>query len=131
MHQEGSKMRRRSRSAQEEEEEANGPDNPSSSRKKPRIQSEESEEEDIAEENGEEEENSSSPSSNEEEEEVASPNEELKRTEAEIGIIERIRLENFMCHKHLELNFGPNINFVVGANGSKCCTAFGQQTLIV
>lgn len=34
------------------------------------------------------------------------------------GIIERIVLENFMCHKHLDVSFGNNINFIVGVNGS-------------
>jgi hypothetical protein len=40
------------------------------------------------------------------------------KTEAEVGIIEEITLINFMCHKHLNLKFGPNINFIVGQNGS-------------
>ena len=35
-----------------------------------------------------------------------------------IGIIEMITLQNFMCHGHLELRFGPNINFIIGSNGS-------------
>ena len=38
--------------------------------------------------------------------------------QAEVGIIEKIRLQNFMCHKHLEIRMGPNINFLVGQNGS-------------
>ncbi|XP_069820641.1 structural maintenance of chromosomes protein 6-like [Dendropsophus ebraccatus] len=38
---------------------------------------------------------------------------------AEVGIIESIYLKNFMCHGMLgPFNFGPNINFVVGNNGS-------------
>ncbi len=39
--------------------------------------------------------------------------------QAEVGIVEEITLQNFMCHKHLNLQFGPNINFIVGPNGSK------------
>ncbi len=41
-----------------------------------------------------------------------------QQTEAEVGIIEMIKLENFMCHRHLELKLGPNINFIIGQNGS-------------
>ncbi|XP_069829239.1 structural maintenance of chromosomes protein 6 [Dendropsophus ebraccatus] len=38
---------------------------------------------------------------------------------AEVGIIESISLKNFMCHAMLgPFNFGPNVNFVVGNNGS-------------
>jgi len=39
-------------------------------------------------------------------------------SEAEAGIIEKIVLENFMCHSHLEIYFGPKVNFIVGLNGS-------------
>ncbi|XP_060559553.1 structural maintenance of chromosomes protein 6-like isoform X2 [Ruditapes philippinarum] len=38
--------------------------------------------------------------------------------EAEVGIIEKISLKNFMCHNRLDIPFGPNINFIVGNNGS-------------
>ncbi|KAM5164061.1 structural maintenance of chromosomes protein 6 [Mantella aurantiaca] len=38
---------------------------------------------------------------------------------AEVGIIENISLKNFMCHSLLgPFRFGPNVNFVVGNNGS-------------
>ncbi|XP_069092072.1 structural maintenance of chromosomes protein 6 [Pleurodeles waltl] len=37
----------------------------------------------------------------------------------EVGIIESISLKNFMCHSMLgPFQFGPNVNFVVGNNGS-------------
>uniref|UniRef100_A0A8D2Q3W5 Structural maintenance of chromosomes protein 6 n=1 Tax=Varanus komodoensis TaxID=61221 RepID=A0A8D2Q3W5_VARKO len=37
----------------------------------------------------------------------------------EVGIIERIQLKNFMCHSMLgPFNFGSNINFILGNNGS-------------
>ncbi|XP_016100509.1 structural maintenance of chromosomes protein 6 [Sinocyclocheilus grahami] len=37
----------------------------------------------------------------------------------EVGIIESISLKNFMCHSLLgPFEFGPNVNFVVGNNGS-------------
>lgn len=34
------------------------------------------------------------------------------------GIIERIYMENFMCHTKLEVNLCPRINFITGQNGS-------------
>lgn len=45
-----------------------------------------------------------------------------KKDESDAGIIERIVLENFMCHKHLDVAFGNNINFIVGVNGSMILT---------
>ncbi|NXX90800.1 SMC6 protein, partial [Centropus bengalensis] len=40
-------------------------------------------------------------------------------TVGEVGIIESVQLKNFMCHSMLgPFEFGPNINFVVGNNGS-------------
>lgn len=42
-----------------------------------------------------------------------------KSSTAEVGIIESISLKNFMCHAMLgPFKFGPNVNFVVGNNGS-------------
>ncbi|XP_071999719.1 structural maintenance of chromosomes protein 6 [Engystomops pustulosus] len=42
-----------------------------------------------------------------------------KSNTAEVGIIESISLKNFMCHAMLgPFQFGPNVNFVVGNNGS-------------
>ncbi|KAF8073492.1 hypothetical protein FPV67DRAFT_1576115 [Lyophyllum atratum] len=37
---------------------------------------------------------------------------------AEHGIIERIEMVNFMCHAFLKFEFGPQINFIIGHNGS-------------
>ncbi|RDB15621.1 Structural maintenance of chromosomes protein 6 [Hypsizygus marmoreus] len=37
---------------------------------------------------------------------------------AEFGIIESIEMLNFMCHKFLTFEFGPQINFIIGHNGS-------------
>ncbi|CEQ43019.1 SPOSA6832_04907 [Sporobolomyces salmonicolor] len=37
---------------------------------------------------------------------------------AEAGVIKRVRLENFMCHYATEVKFGPQVNFLVGVNGS-------------
>ncbi|ELP93381.1 structural maintenance of chromosomes protein, putative [Entamoeba invadens IP1] len=34
------------------------------------------------------------------------------------GTIKRIELENFMCHRHLLLDLSPQVNFIVGENGS-------------
>ncbi|KZT64630.1 P-loop containing nucleoside triphosphate hydrolase protein [Daedalea quercina L-15889] len=37
---------------------------------------------------------------------------------AEMGIIESLEMHNFMCHKYLTFTFGPQINFIIGHNGS-------------
>lgn len=34
------------------------------------------------------------------------------------GYIRKLTLKNFMCHDHFELEFGPQMNFIVGRNGS-------------
>lgn len=40
---------------------------------------------------------------------------------SDAGIVESITLKNFMCHSLLgPFAFGPNVNFVVGNNGSEC-----------
>lgn len=38
--------------------------------------------------------------------------------EADVGILEKITLVNFMCHKRFDIQFGPNVNFILGKNGS-------------
>uniref|UniRef100_A0A6Q2YGH3 Structural maintenance of chromosomes protein 6 n=1 Tax=Esox lucius TaxID=8010 RepID=A0A6Q2YGH3_ESOLU len=41
------------------------------------------------------------------------------QSSGEVGIVESISLKNFMCHSMLgPFTFGPNVNFVVGNNGS-------------
>eukprot|EP01133_Synstelium_polycarpum_P015023 gene15023-17769_t len=45
--------------------------------------------------------------------------------ESELGIVEFIELENFMCHRHFEIKFGPHVNFISGENGS------GKSALLV
>uniref|UniRef100_A0A8C1KU61 Structural maintenance of chromosomes protein 6 n=1 Tax=Cyprinus carpio TaxID=7962 RepID=A0A8C1KU61_CYPCA len=43
----------------------------------------------------------------------------MNTSQSEVGIIESISLKNFMCHSLLgPFKFGPNVNFVVGNNGS-------------
>ncbi|KFM69730.1 Structural maintenance of chromosomes protein 6, partial [Stegodyphus mimosarum] len=37
---------------------------------------------------------------------------------AELGIIESVSLQNFMCHDNLKFEFGPHVNFIIGVNGS-------------
>ncbi|KAJ4001639.1 P-loop containing nucleoside triphosphate hydrolase protein [Lentinula boryana] len=37
---------------------------------------------------------------------------------AEHGIIENIEMHQFMCHRYLSFQFGPQINFIIGHNGS-------------
>ncbi|GAA5883202.1 hypothetical protein JCM16303_007304 [Sporobolomyces ruberrimus] len=53
--------------------------------------------------------------------------EEMKATQAikstnqkiaEAGVISHVKLENFMCHYSTEVDFGPQVNFLVGVNGS-------------
>ncbi|KAI5903152.1 Structural maintenance of chromosomes protein 6 [Candida parapsilosis] len=39
-------------------------------------------------------------------------------TPAQAGIIEHLSLKNFMCHDSFELSLGPQINFIIGRNGS-------------
>lgn len=59
--------------------------------------------------------------SNEEEnsQSSADSNFSLLSTVGEVGIIESIQLKNFMCHSMLgPFQFGSNLNFVVGNNGS-------------
>lgn len=35
---------------------------------------------------------------------------------AAMGIIERVEMIDFMCHPFLKFNFGPQINFIIGAH---------------
>ncbi|KAF8551706.1 P-loop containing nucleoside triphosphate hydrolase protein [Imleria badia] len=37
---------------------------------------------------------------------------------AEHGIIESVEMKQFMCHPHLTFTFGPQVNFIIGHNGS-------------
>ncbi|KAJ9546237.1 hypothetical protein OSB04_025944 [Centaurea solstitialis] len=48
------------------------------------------------------------------------------------GVITKVRLENFMCHSHMEIDLGDRVNFITGQNGSgksailtALCIAFG------
>ncbi|SCU77907.1 LAMI_0A02740g1_1 [Lachancea mirantina] len=34
------------------------------------------------------------------------------------GYIKTVQLQNFMCHENFEINLGPQLNFIVGRNGS-------------
>ncbi|OCF37020.1 hypothetical protein I316_00924 [Kwoniella heveanensis BCC8398] len=38
--------------------------------------------------------------------------------EPEAGVLKSISLVDFMCHRHLTVDFGPKMNFLVGHNGS-------------
>ncbi|GAA5839517.1 hypothetical protein JCM3766R1_003566 [Sporobolomyces carnicolor] len=42
----------------------------------------------------------------------------LNQKIAEAGVITHVKLENFMCHYSTEVDFGPQVNFLVGVNGS-------------
>ena len=39
--------------------------------------------------------------------------------EADVGVIDRIQLTDFMCHRKLDVQLSPNVNFILGRNGSK------------
>lgn len=41
-----------------------------------------------------------------------------ENVEPEQGVLESIICTNFMCHRKLEVHFGPLINFIIGHNGS-------------
>ncbi|XP_022314343.2 structural maintenance of chromosomes protein 6-like isoform X1 [Crassostrea virginica] len=43
---------------------------------------------------------------------------DINTKEADIGIVEKICLKNFMCHSRLDVSLGPHVNFIVGRNGS-------------
>ncbi|XP_061192565.1 structural maintenance of chromosomes protein 6-like isoform X2 [Saccostrea echinata] len=45
-------------------------------------------------------------------------NYDVNTREADIGIVEKISLKNFMCHSRLDVSLGPHVNFIVGRNGS-------------
>lgn len=50
---------------------------------------------------------------------------------AEAGIIKEVILKRFMNHEHLRINFGENINFVYGENGTgKSAILVGLQTCL-
>ena len=43
----------------------------------------------------------------------------MAKTEPSVnGIVQKIKLSNFMCHAMFEWDPNTNINFVIGANGS-------------
>lgn len=35
-----------------------------------------------------------------------------------VGSVERVDMIDFMCHRHLSIQVGPRINFIIGHNGS-------------
>ncbi len=43
----------------------------------------------------------------------------MLQREAEVGIIERVSVKNFLCHSIQDVKMGPRVNFIIGGNGSK------------
>ncbi|GMM33295.1 DNA repair protein [Saccharomycopsis crataegensis] len=43
---------------------------------------------------------------------------DIDKSPATAGVIEKIVLQNFMCHDYFELELGPQLNFIIGRNGS-------------
>ena len=41
------------------------------------------------------------------------------QVEADSGVIEKIQLTDFMCHRKLDVNLSSNVNFILGRNGSE------------
>ncbi|MCO5590146.1 hypothetical protein L7F22_044115 [Adiantum nelumboides] len=56
------------------------------------------------------------------EEETAKLREEIERASSRAapttGVIERVDMVNFMCHDRLTIDLGPQLNFIIGHNGS-------------
>ncbi|KZV84401.1 P-loop containing nucleoside triphosphate hydrolase protein, partial [Exidia glandulosa HHB12029] len=48
---------------------------------------------------------------------------------AESGVIETLYMENFMCHARLSFKFGPQMNFIIGHNGSGKSAALSALTI--
>ena len=41
------------------------------------------------------------------------------QTTSDAGVIKSVTLIDFMCHRHLKVDFGARMNFLVGHNGSE------------
>ncbi|KAJ0396372.1 hypothetical protein ATCC90586_004067 [Pythium insidiosum] len=50
--------------------------------------------------------------------ELAEPDTPQAGVKPEMGIIEEIYCENFMCHRKMRVKLSPHINFITGENGS-------------
>lgn len=48
---------------------------------------------------------------------------------AEAGVISKLELHNFMCHKFVTFPFGPQVNFIIGHNGSGKSAALSAITV--
>ncbi|EJD39642.1 hypothetical protein AURDEDRAFT_171274 [Auricularia subglabra TFB-10046 SS5] len=48
---------------------------------------------------------------------------------AEYGVIETLYMTNFMCHARLGFGFGPQMNFIIGHNGSGKSAALSALTI--
>lgn len=53
-----------------------------------------------------------------ESEDSSDSSDEEEETSTRAGYIRKLTLKNFMCHDFFELEFGPQMNFIIGRNGS-------------
>ena len=43
----------------------------------------------------------------------------MSQSASDAGLIKSVTLIDFMCHRHLKVDFGARMNFLVGHNGSE------------
>jgi hypothetical protein len=49
---------------------------------------------------------------------------------AQCGILKRMTLKNFLNHRHFDIQFNPNVNFISGANGGQMQRADREEVRV-